>query len=155
MKRFMLLTLAAGILSGGTLLAIPQSFGGFITASNNPRNLTLEEWFRDAANWQPGATLPGTWITGAAGENGLMMSQPGAVFGVDASQVLVMRNDKGGVESVKVFYNADIAKVAKGDLRKRLDKAVTLFTGKDGKAAGYSVALAEPNAGAVTATFTR
>jgi hypothetical protein len=157
MNRFMILPLAAALLSGGALHAIPQTVGGtFVAATNNPRNLPVEEWFRDAAHWEAGAKLPGVWITGAAGPNGAMMSLPGPVFGVDATQVLVMHDDKGGVESVKVFFNADIAKVAKGDLRKRLDKAVALFTGKDGKAAGYTVTLTDaPDAAAVTATFTR
>ena len=63
--------------------------------------------------------------------------------------------DKGGISNVQVFYDADTTKIAKSDLRKRLDKAVKLFTGADGKAAGYTVSLAESNPGAVTATFKR
>jgi hypothetical protein len=155
MKHSILLILTVGVALSGGLHAIPQTVGGlFTTAPNNPGNLTLEEWFRDAAHWEAGTKVPGVWVAGTV-STGMMMSNPGAIFGVNASQVVVNRDDKGAIESVQVFYDADTAKIAKGDLHKRLSKAVALFTGADGKAAGYTVTLADPNAGAVTATLKR
>lgn len=154
MKLSVLLTLAISALLGGTLHAIPQTVGGFINAQNNPGNLTLEEWFRDPKHWQPGSELPGAWIMGTV-PTGMLLANPGAVFGVTASQVVATRDQQGGIVSVQVFFDAETAKVAKGDLARRIRKAVALFTGVDGKAAGYTVTLAEPQAGAVTATLKR
>jgi hypothetical protein len=153
MKLVLLLLPVAGIMLWGTALAIPQTVGALF-AQNSPGNVPLEEWLRDASHWEPGVKLPGPWVM-ATVSTGLMMSRPGAVFGLEATQVVVTRDEKGGIASVQVFYDADTSKIAKSDLRKRLDKAVKLFTGADGKAAGYTVALEEPNPGAVTATLKR
>jgi hypothetical protein len=153
MKLHPLLLPALGILLCGTAQAIPQTVGALF-AQNSPGNVPLEEWLRDANHWEPGVKLPGPWVAGTV-STGLMMSRPGAVFGIEATQVVVTRDVKGGIAHVQVFYDADTAKIAKSDLRKRLDKAVKLFTGADGKAAGYTVALAESNPGAVTATLKR
>lgn len=153
MKISLLMTLAAGLMFCGTLQAIPQTVTGGFTQSS-PGNLTLEEWFRDAAHWEADAKLPGVWIMGTV-PTGMMMRSPGAVFGVNAAQVIVNRDEKGAILNIQVFYDAESAKVPKGALHKRLSKAVALFTGPDGKAAGYTVTLTEPNAGAVTATLKR
>ena len=148
------LTLLA-FLGSGPLLAIPQSVGGaFINAANNPGNVPLEEWFRDTKHWEPGSTLPGPWVSGSV-PTGMMLSHPGAVFGITAGSAVVTRNDKGGIVSVVVFYDAESARIAGSELQKRLARAVALFTGADGRAAGYTVTLKQTHAGAVTATLAR
>lgn len=154
MKLPVFLSLVVSLALSGSLHSIPQTVGGFTTAQNNPGRLTLEEWFRDAKHWEPGAPLPGAWIMGTV-PTGMMLSQPGAVFGINASSVVVTKDDKGAIVSVAVYYDAETAKVPKAELHKRLSRTVAMFTGADGKAAGYTVALSEPNAGAVTATLKR
>lgn len=155
MKQFILSSLATGVVLVGTVSAIPQTVGGlFTTAANNPGNLPVEEWFRDAKHWAPGATPPGPWVMGTV-PTGMMLRDPGAVFGINASSVVIARNDAGAIVSVAVFYDAESARVPAGDLHRRLSRAVALFTGADGKAAGYTVTLSKPNAGAVTATLKR
>lgn len=156
MKTALLIPLLLLTLPGSeALLAIPQSFGGtFINAANNPDRVPLEEWFRDAKHWEPGSALPGPWVMGSV-PTGMMLSHPGPVFGVTAGSAVVTRNDKGGIVSVVVFYDAESAGVARGELHKRLARAVALFTGADGRAAGYTVALKQTGAGAVTATLAR
>ena len=154
-KLFLSLLVLLAFLGSEPLLAIPQSFGGaFINAGNNPDKVPLEEWFRDAKRWEPGSPLPGPWVSGSV-PTGMMLSHPGAVFGITASSAVVTRNDKGGIVSVVVFYDAESAKIAKTELQKRLARAVALFTGADGRAAGYTVTLKQTHAGAVTATLAR
>lgn len=154
-KLFLSPVVLVALLGSGPLMAIPQSFGGtFINAANNPGNVPLEEWFRDVKHWEPGSVLPGPWVSGSV-PSGMMLSHPGTVFGITAGSAVVTRNDGGGIVSVVVFYDAESAKIARSDLHKRLSRAVALFTGADGRAAGYTVTLKQTNTGAVTATLTR
>ena len=151
--KVILPVLGAGLLLGGPLLAIPQTIAG-VQAPGNGGSVTLEEWFRDAGHWQADAELPGVWSRPSASQPSTL-GEPGVVFGVKASRASVLRDASGVITTVQVFFDSGTAKVGAAGLLKRLQKAVAIFTGVDGRAAGYTVVLSEPGPGAVTATFTR
>lgn len=165
MKVQLLLLAACLLLASPALQAIPQSIGGlFLNASNNPRRLPVEEWFREATHWEPGAPLPGPWVSGTE-SSGLMLRDPGPVFGIQADSVTVTRDDQKRILEVTVYYTDGVSKIAKADLFKRVSRSVALFNGGNLKKTStgselhsgkdFSIALHSPNPGAVVATLKR
>lgn len=110
-------------------LAIPTNFGGFINARGNERRLPVEEWFRDAKRWLAGADLPGTWSSSAADPARLTLEHPGAVFGIAARSVMVLRDPAGAVKEVVATYDETTSKKPRPALLSSLRRNIGVFTG--------------------------
>ncbi len=147
-----------------SLLAIPTQIGGlFNNGAGNPAHLPVEEWFRNAKNWQPGAELPGPWTPVSGQSNEMRLDDPGSIFGLAARSVTVKREQGSAISEIAVEYDKSASK--SGPLIKSLARNVGLATGattpaKQGadqvfEGKEYSVKLHPESSGGATATITR
>jgi hypothetical protein len=118
--------IALGALTSG-VLAIPQTFSQpsqFILRAGKP----AEEFFRDSGAWASGAAIPGETAESAGKENSAV-DEPGAVFGVGATSIKLVRDASGNLKETVVQYDAKTAGMTAQKLHEQLQANIAAFAG--------------------------
>jgi hypothetical protein len=122
--------LTALLALGSRAPAIPQTF-------SQPSTITLrtgkpvEEFFRDPTAWAPGAEIPGE-APDSSNHDGSTVTPAGAVFGVNASSIKLVRGSSGELQSTVVAYDAKTAGTTAQKLHERLAANIAAFAGVHG-----------------------
>ena len=152
------------LLLGTALLAIQQAGPGiFVNGEGNEERQPVEEWFRLPYHWQAGVVLPGIWTASPRDATLLVMDNPGAVFGISARSITVVKDKTGAVREVIAGYDETTSRKSRAALLAALQKNIGVFTGTEVKkladgslgftGGGLSIILA--TAGGVTVTLSR
>jgi hypothetical protein len=119
--------------------AIPQTFSQ-PTAITLRTGKPVEEFFRDPAAWAAGAEIPGE-TADSSNHDGSTLT-PGAVFGVNASSIKLVRASSGELQQTVIAYDSKTAGATAQKLHDRLAANIAAFTGVHGVTAQGKIRFA-------------